>query len=172
MWADHSDMKPQGWENNGFCQKIQALHTIIVQEMNVLHDEVFLNYLAKHATQFLWIISHFNYDKLSVLKKASKHHMEATHQGIQGQSSLELTRWLVSCMSTDQHMALQLVEKSGAEAIDDTEQNIIRQWTVLTKLDMHWEAHRSVLKDFQHFLLKLRMKLLTDFDQKMMKQWK
>ena len=22
MWADYSDMKPWGWENNGFCQEV------------------------------------------------------------------------------------------------------------------------------------------------------
>ena len=47
--------------------------------MNVFYNEAFLNHLTKYTAQFLWIIPHFNYDKLLILKKASKHHAEATH---------------------------------------------------------------------------------------------
>ena len=40
-------------------------------------------------------------------------------------------------MPTDQHMMLQLVEKSDVGVIGSTEQNTIRQWMVLIEPDMH-----------------------------------
>ncbi len=60
----------------------------------------------------LWIISQYDIDKLSVLKKASKHNAESTAVGIKVMTELERTNWVMPQLKPECFAPLQLFDRA------------------------------------------------------------
>ena len=101
QWNDHPGKKARLWENNSFRNLTRRLHSIIASELRHGAEDVFMQVLSKRASTLLWIIPQYDYDKLSVMTKASKHHAAKRQQTIQGLDDLQKTNWLLACLSTD-----------------------------------------------------------------------
>jgi len=73
----------------------------VVDEVGEPAGHEFLKYIKELAAMFLWAIPQYDYDKLSVLYKASKHHSKDTQEEISNLSLLERMNWLVPQMSDE-----------------------------------------------------------------------
>ena len=63
----------------------------MVEEVGESAGHRFLNYVKDYAAQCLWAIPQYNYDRLSVMHKASKHHSREAREDISMLSELERT---------------------------------------------------------------------------------
>lgn len=93
--------KKRGWHNAAFRVLTRRLHSIVVEEVGEEGGHVFLAYIKDYAARYLWIIPQYDYDKLSVMYKASKHHSQEAQEEIGSLSPLERTNWIVPQMSAE-----------------------------------------------------------------------
>jgi hypothetical protein len=91
--------KKWGWHNAAFRLLTRRLHSIVVEEVGDLGGRMFLDLIKKYAAQCLWAIPQYDYDKLSVMYKASKHHSQSAREEIGALTALERTNWLVPQVS-------------------------------------------------------------------------
>lgn len=111
LWGDHQDRKVRGWNNEPFRQLTRQIYRIFEQECNQAAADRFLEQLAWHAHLRLLIILQYDYDKLSVLKKASKHNGEETRVAIKTSSSLARTQWFMPQFPPHLHRSFQAAEQ-------------------------------------------------------------
>ncbi len=102
-WDDEREdvVKKRGWHNAAFRVLTRRLHSIVVEEVGELAGHRFLDYVKDYAGQCLWAIPQYDYDKLSVMHKVSKHHSREAREEISLSSALERTNWLVPQMSEE-----------------------------------------------------------------------
>jgi hypothetical protein len=102
-WDDEREdvVKKRGWHNAGFRVLTRRLHSIVVEEVGELAGHKFLDYVKEYAGQCLLAIPQYDYDKLSVMHKATKHHSREAREEISMLSALERTNWLVPQMSSE-----------------------------------------------------------------------
>ena len=101
QWDDHPDKKARLWENNSFRNLTRRLHSIIASELQHDVEDIFMQMLSRRASALLWIIFQYDYDKLFVMTKVSKHHAAKRKQIIQELDDLQKTNWLLTCLSID-----------------------------------------------------------------------
>ncbi|KAJ9655921.1 hypothetical protein H2201_008702 [Coniosporium apollinis] len=87
--------KKRGWHNAAFRLLTRRLHSIVVEEVGDTGGRRFLDFLKEFAAHCLWAISQYDYDKLSVMYKASKHHSRGAREETSTLTPLERTNWLV-----------------------------------------------------------------------------
>jgi hypothetical protein len=103
-------MKKRGWDNAGFRQLAGKLHAIIVDELGESTGAMFIEHLCEdYGPSLLWIIPQFDIDKLSVMRKASKHHSEETQYEVRHTPPLLRTNFLVPGVSPDARKANALL---------------------------------------------------------------
>ena len=112
-WNDHPGRKMRGWENEPYRQFARQMYRIVAQEINILTAEQFLNELAIVAHRRLLTILQYDYDKLSVMRKAFSHHSEYTREKIQEQTMIERTQWLVAQVPPDSINDYRAAKKTG-----------------------------------------------------------
>jgi len=102
-WDDEREgvSKKRGWHNAPFRILTRRLHSIVVEEVGQLAGHRFLDCVKEYAGQCLLAIPQYDYDKLSVMYKASKHHSREAQEEISTLSTLERTNWLVPQMSEE-----------------------------------------------------------------------
>ena len=88
-------IKRRSWENASFRQLTRRLHTMIVAEWSSREAQMFIPAVAECASSKLWLVPQYDVDKLSVMRKASKHNTTSTQRAIESLSSLERTNWLM-----------------------------------------------------------------------------
>jgi hypothetical protein len=125
--------KKRGWHNAGFRVLTRRLHSIVVEEVGESAGRRFLSFIKEYAGQCLWAIPQYDYDKLSVMYKASKHHSQEAQDEIGGLNLLERTNWLVPQMATEYNIDFRAIERHYGR--DDCG---------LTR--MEWEAARRRLR--------------------------
>ena len=72
-----------------------------MEEVGQLAGHRFLDCVKEYAGKYLLAIPQYNYDKLSVMHKASKHHSRDAQEEISMLSTLERTNWLVPQLSEE-----------------------------------------------------------------------
>ena len=161
-WNDH-DGKPRGWENAGFRQLTRALHAIIVQETGDEGGRLFLDTLADQATRLLWIIPQYDYDRLSVMQKASKHHSRQTQAHVLGQNALQRTNWLVPVLDPEDHDDLAACDHGTASpevqarltewpdwcVLSDHSPGSIRRGVPRSFASLHFHPSSAELEEFE-----------------------
>ena len=102
-WDDEREdvVKKRGWHNAGFRILTRRLHSIVVEEVGELAGHRFLDCIKEYAGRCLLAIPQYDYDKLSVMHKASKHHSREAREEISMLNALERTNWLVPQMSEE-----------------------------------------------------------------------
>jgi hypothetical protein len=121
--------KKRGWHNAAFRLLTRRLHSIVVEEAGNLGGRRFLALLKHYAAQRLWMVPQYDYDKLSVMYKASKHHSQSTKEEIRALTPLERTNWLVPQLSSkydSDYRAIQAHYSQGRRGLDKTARNEAR----------------------------------------------
>jgi hypothetical protein len=96
-WGEEEEdsQKKRGWHNAKFRVFTRALHDITKEEIGEEYTRLFLRELYIIAAFTLWAIPQYDYDKLSVMYKASKHHAKDVQADIRRLTPLERTNWLI-----------------------------------------------------------------------------
>ena len=87
--------KIRGWEHSPFRVLSKRLAFVIDEELGSAAAEEFVSVLISHAARKLWIIPQFDLDKLSVMRKTSKHHGTSTREVIRALSEWDRTNWIM-----------------------------------------------------------------------------
>ena len=118
-WDDHPDRKLRGWDREPFRRFARQTYNIINQEINTATADKFLESLTQIASKHLLIILQYDYDKLSVMRKGSKHHGEHTRAAIKELLMLDRTQWLIAQFPPHLHQDFEkaMVHNSAGLAI-------------------------------------------------------
>ena len=98
MWDNQSavSIKHCQWDNLPFWQLIRQFHVLVKQTMRNLSAQHFLNTINWHIFRWLWIISQYNIDKLSVQIKTLKHNSETSQTYLCSLNAFQCINWIFS----------------------------------------------------------------------------
>jgi hypothetical protein len=165
-------LKKRGWHNSPFRALTRQLHSIVVEEAGEPAGNKFLARIKDCAAAYLWAIPQYDYDKLSVLYKASKHHSQDTQEEISHLSLLERTNWLVPQMSDEYQGDFDAIQEHYSHTgrhLDEVERKAAQRnlWTGLhaSKLRVYSSKDKTarVPEDPLHFGLHLELNRAASF---------
>jgi hypothetical protein len=164
--------KKRGWHNAAFRLLTRRLHSIVVEEAGDLGGRTFLALLKHYAAQRLWMIPQYDYDKLSVMYKASKHHSHNSREEISALTSLERTNWLVPQLSAkydSDYRAIQGHYGQYRRCLDKTARkaarNNLKKGLDISRLAVHSseDSMDRIPKDPRHFGTYLQLSWAKEF---------
>ena len=173
-WEDAGHGKARGWQYSPFRVLAQRLRHMVTEELGEKARLRFEDAVEIKARRKLWIIPQYDLDKLSVLRKASKHNASRTAEELQALSPLARTNWMMPQLDAEYHAPLARLERmwEGEEVL--TNRDELMRDEILAKLRNHYglailsegsiaSSKSGLVRDPEKFGISLKLRLAKIF---------
>ncbi|KAI9851830.1 MAG: hypothetical protein M1824_002470 [Vezdaea acicularis] len=136
-------VKKRGWEYSPFREWKRRLRHIVKDVLGPKTSRSFDKVINLHACRKIWIIPQYNIDKLSVIRRASKHNASKTFEMLQEMETLSRTNWIIPQLNPLYFGIFEALKQS-----------VQQESHLSTGSNLHWqEIHEQLTRADQLFLL-------------------